>query len=134
MERLLQMLCNEELAKAMADGYKWMLELWQCQPIAADEAVQAWHREIIAKRAKIRAELSELSGVEWEYLCVNCGAPYATESDKREPPKICRKCGENPYPGRKLGRSSMVFKAPSRCLVVTKTGTARPIRMFPNRS
>jgi len=106
----------------MADGYKWMLELRQCDPNATSKTVWAFHREIIAKRDKIRAELSELSGGEWEYVCVNCGAPYATESDKREPPKICQKCGENPYPTRKLRPGSMVFKAPSRRLVA-KTGS-----------
>ena len=126
-EELIRVVVNEEIQKTLPMVYDWIRELVQFDEEATRSGYSKWATQ---QESKLRREVSRLSGFEWAYICVNCGTQWATESDKRSPPKICEKCGEDPYPARKLGIGDEILKAPNRRLVAAKTGTAsleRPV-------
>jgi hypothetical protein len=131
-EELIRVVVDEEILKITHMVYDWIRELAQFEDEVTRTAYNRWGRTHEPQQElglrELRGQVSRLSGIEWAYVCVNCGTQWATDSDRGTPkmdaPKICQKCGEDPYPARNLGRSGILLKAPDRRLVLTKTEIA----------
>ena len=89
-EELMHAVYDEQIHKSTSMAYEWIKELAQFDLEATrlgDSVFPGWDKE-----HKIKKELSKLTGIEWAYVCVNCGTQWGTESDKRDNPSVCAKC------------------------------------------